>query len=156
MFELGYPETMGVRYPDPAQRRERLERACREILPRIIDEDTERVILFGSTARGDVGSLCDLDLLVVRRDTRRPAERTTDLYRRARPSLAMDLLVYTPEELGRAREESSFIRRILREGRIVYDRRQPLALPSALCVRRQHRAPQGAGQMAVDTDRPGK
>jgi predicted nucleotidyltransferase len=117
---------MGVRYPDRARRRERLERACREILPRIIDEDTERVILFGSTARGDVGSLSDLDLLVVRRDARRPPERTTDLYRRASPSLAMDLLVYTPEELGRAREESSFIRRILREGRIVYDRSQSL------------------------------
>lgn len=118
---------MGVRYPDRARRLERLERACREILDRIVDECTERVILFGSAARGDVGSQSDLDLLVVRRDDRRPAERAADLYRRARPRLAVDLLVYTPEELARACEQSSFVRRILQEGRILYDRGQPLA-----------------------------
>lgn len=113
---------MGVRFPDRRARSERLERELRAILERIVDADTERVILFGSAARGDVGSTSDLDLLVVRRDARRPAERAADLYRRARPTVAVDLLVYTPEELEAAREQSSFVRRMLREGRVVHER----------------------------------
>jgi len=116
---------MGVRYPDRHGRRERLERELAAILPRIVDDDTEQVILFGSAARGDVGSTSDLDLLVVRRDARRPAERSDDLYRRARASLALDLLIYTPEELAAARETSSFVRQILREGRVVHPRSAP-------------------------------
>ena len=118
---------MGVRYPDSRSRGERLERELRVVLERIVDADTEQVILFGSAARGSVGSTSDLDLLVVRRDSRRPAERAADLYRRAHPSVAVDLVIYTPEELETGRAESSFIRRILREGRIVYDRRRALA-----------------------------
>ncbi len=118
---------VAVRYPDRASRRERLERELARILTRIVDADTERVILFGSAARGDVKSTSDLDLLVVRRDARRPAERAADLYRRAQPSLAVDILVYTPEELDAARETSSFIRRILREGRVVHDRSRAVA-----------------------------
>ncbi|MBS1216631.1 MAG: repeat protein [Proteobacteria bacterium] len=118
---------VAVRYPDRASRRERLELELARILTRIVDADTERVILFGSAARGDVKSTSDLDLLVVRRDARRPAERAADLYRRAQPSLAVDILVYTPEELDAARETSSFIRRILREGRVVHDRSRAVA-----------------------------
>jgi len=104
-----------------------MERELRVVLERIIDADTEQVILFGSAAGGSVRSTSDLDLLVVRRDSRRPVERAADLYRRARPSLAVDLLVYTPEELEAARTDSSFIRRVLREGRIVYDRSRAVA-----------------------------
>jgi hypothetical protein len=39
----------------------------------------------------------------------------------------VDLLVYTPEELEAARETSSFVRRILSEGRVVYDRSPTVA-----------------------------
>ena len=42
--------------------------------------------------------------------------------RRARATIAMDLLVYTPEEIQTARETSSFLRRALDEGRVVYER----------------------------------
>ena len=103
---------MGVRFPDREARRDRLERELRVVLERIVDAQTERVILFGSAARGDVASKSDLDLLVIRRDERRPSERVADLYARARPSLAIDLLVYTPEEIEALRETSSFLRQV--------------------------------------------
>jgi len=118
---------MGVRYPDQAGRRDRLRRELREILARIVDADTERVILFGSTARGTVRSTSDLDLLVIRHDTRPPAERMEDLYRRAEAKIAVDMLVYTPEELESARAASSFIRSALRDGEVVYDRGRAVA-----------------------------
>jgi len=84
---------MGVRYVDRARRAERLRRELREIVARIVDDDTEQVLLFGSAARGQVASMSDLDVLVVRRDDRPPAARADDLYRRARPRVALDMLV---------------------------------------------------------------
>jgi predicted nucleotidyltransferase len=118
---------VSAQFPDREARRERLARELETILDRIVDADTERVILFGSAARGDVGSTSDLDLLVVRRDARRPVDRIDDLYRRAQPTVAVDFLSYTPEELECAQHESSFLREVLREGRVVYDRSRTVA-----------------------------
>jgi predicted nucleotidyltransferase len=118
---------MGARYPARTTRLELLREELRAILPRLVDADTEKVILFGSTARGDVGSTSDLDLLVVRRDARPPATRLDDLYRRIGARIAVDLLVYTPEELEAERRSSSFLRSALRDGEVLYDRSQPLA-----------------------------
>ncbi len=118
---------MAARYPSQSNRLKRLREELREMLPRLIDADTERVILFGSTARGDVGSTSDLDLLVVRHDCRPPAARINELYRRIAPRIAVDLLVYTPEELAMAQQTSSFVRAALRDGEVLYDRSRPLA-----------------------------
>ena len=118
---------MAVRYRSDSLRLTRLRDALRELLPRLIDADTERVVLFGSTARRDVDSTSDLDLLVVRHDTRPPGERVDDLYRRLQPTIALDLLVYTPEELASAERNSSFLRTALREGEVLYDRSRALA-----------------------------
>ncbi len=113
---------MAVRFPDRDGRQARLREELNGILSRIVDEETERVILFGSAARGDVGSTSDLDLLVVRRDARPPAARVDDLYRRAHPGVAVDMLVYTPEELEEAKRTSSFVRAALSDGEVVYER----------------------------------
>jgi predicted nucleotidyltransferase len=118
---------MPVRYRPDSGRLGKLREALRELLPHLIDADTERIVLFGSTVRGDVGSTSDLDLLVVRRDYRPIHERVDDLYRRLQPTVAVDLLVYTPEELASAAPTSSFVRTALREGEVVYDRSRALA-----------------------------
>lgn len=118
---------MGVRYRSESNRLARLREALRELLPRLIDADTERILLFGSAARGDVGSASDLDVLVVRRDPRPHSERVDSLYRRAQSTVALDLLVYTPEELALAERTSSFVRTALREGEVVYERSRALA-----------------------------
>ena len=118
----GVRTVVTVRYPDPKERRSRLQAELDRLLPLIIDEQTELVVLFGSMAQGRLRSTSDLDILVVRSDSRRPAERMDELYRRLQSRVALDLLVYTPEELKEARANSSFIRHALREGKILYDR----------------------------------
>ena len=118
---------MGVRYADRARRAEHLRRELRRIVARIVDDDTEPVLLFGSAVRGQIASTSDLDVLVVHRDDRPPAARADDLYRRARPQVALDMLVYTPEELQAAHVSSSFLRTALREARVVYERSRPVA-----------------------------
>lgn len=55
----------------------------------------QKIILFGSYARGRVNALTDLDLVAVM-DTDLPfVERTAEVYRRIVPRVAADILVYT-------------------------------------------------------------
>jgi len=59
----------------------------------------EKVILFGSVARGDNTPESDLDFLIIKKDT--PyygADRIRELSRLIERNIAVDFLVYRPEE----------------------------------------------------------
>lgn len=84
----------------------------------------ERIVVFGSYAKGTATVGSDLDLLVVK-DTHLPmSQRADDL----RPIVAMSLIpvdvhVYTPEEVEEyGKEEFSFLRTLLRTGRTLYEK----------------------------------
>ena len=84
----------------------------------------ERIILFGSAARGDMNDDSDLDLLVVAdtRDRRATARRI----RRARPrrSAPLDVVIATAAEVEANRHDPCcFIHDALREGQVLYDAR---------------------------------
>ena len=80
----------------------------------------QRVILFGSLAKGDPGLLSDLDLLVVWDTPLDYLDRTVELYRQLDPQGPVDILVYTPQELAEM-SDRPFIRKILEEGEILYE-----------------------------------
>lgn len=86
--------------------------------------DPDRVVLFGSHARGDAAPSSDIDLLVVKRTERRFLDRLLDAMEALDPEVAVDLLVYTPEELeDMLRRGNPFVTRALEEGRDLYVRR---------------------------------
>lgn len=77
----------------------------------------ERAILFGSAARGDLHEGSDLDVIVVRRTELPFVERPRELLERLPPGLAVDVLVYTPEEFQRlSRDPRGVIASALAEG----------------------------------------
>lgn len=87
-----------------------------------------RVILFGSRARGAVGSDADTDLLIVQPDTDgRHRSRWQELQRiraavRDVPG-AKDLLLYRPEEFDYWRDSlNHVVGRAVREGIVLYER----------------------------------
>jgi predicted nucleotidyltransferase len=83
----------------------------------------DKVIVFGSRARGDCDELSDLDLVVIMRTEKRFLDRLKDVYLAVMPDFAMDALVYTPEEYARMLAEgNSLIEMVEREGRVVYER----------------------------------
>ena len=84
----------------------------------------ERVILFGSYARGEAGANSDVDLLIVAESDQPRFKRSRVLYQTLRPyPFAMDLLVYTPQEFEQARRMPlSFVSTVMREGKTVYAR----------------------------------
>ena len=84
----------------------------------------ERVILFGSYARGSYDRYSDLDLVIIKRTRRRFLDRIKEVIRIIQPRFGVDILVYTPGELKRmVRSGNPFIQRVLEEGKILYEKR---------------------------------
>ena len=112
MAELG--DTMAVR------------REIDEMIRRIAERfDPEKIVLFGSHARGTAGPDSDADLLVVMRfqGSRRKQATQIDLAL-VGVDLPADVIVATPEEVERYRDlAGTIICPALREGRVVYERK---------------------------------
>ena len=81
----------------------------------------ERIILFGSHARGEPAA--DIDIVIIKDTTERFLDRLRALYERWNLPVAVDILAYTPTEWERMiGEERDFILRVLREGREIHAR----------------------------------
>ena len=84
----------------------------------------ERIILFGSSARGTATEASDVDLLVIVRSDLPRRERERNLTRLLFGSgVAYDLIALTPEEVDeRLRIRGPFLTEILSTGRVIYER----------------------------------
>lgn len=84
----------------------------------------EKIILFGSAARGKVGPDSDVDLFVVKDDGRPRHQRSVDVRKALRDTaytFPLDVLVYTPKELEyRLWLGDFFVKRVMREGKLLY------------------------------------
>jgi len=89
--------------------------------------DAERVVLFGSHARGEAGEGSDVDLMIIAESELPRFKRSRELYKLFRPyPFAMDLIVYTPAEIDKGKRSAiSFVSTVLREGKTLYVRRNP-------------------------------
>lgn len=102
--------------------REVLIAQARDAAVRLLDPD--RIILFGSAARGRPAPGSDLDILIIKRTDEPFARRAVHLrLALMHLNVPMDLLVYTPQEFDKYRElPGSFADVVLREGRVLYER----------------------------------
>lgn len=94
-----------------------------EIIRRIVQvARPERIILFGSAARDEMGPHSDIDLLVVKPGAYDRSRLVGDIYLALHGvGQAVDVLLVTPEEVERYRNEPVLvIAPALREGREVY------------------------------------
>jgi len=99
------------------------EKEIENIVNQIIEKyKPEKVILFGSIARGEYGPDSDADFLIIKKDT--PfygADRIRELSRIIDREIPVDFLVYRPEEFKRRVEIGDpFLKSILEEGRVLY------------------------------------
>ena len=82
----------------------------------------EKIILFGSAARGDMGPHSDVDLLIVKEgaDT---LDLMGDIYMNLHGvGAAVDAVVVTPADVERYKDSHALvIKPALREGRVVYE-----------------------------------
>ena len=84
----------------------------------------ERILLFGSHARGDATDKSDIDLLVIAHNTAPKPKRSAPLYSLLRDyPFSKDILVYTPDEIEEYRHlRASLIHRALEEGIVLYEK----------------------------------
>jgi uncharacterized protein len=81
-----------------------------------------KIILFGSAAKGDLGPDSDADFLIIKKDTPLYGlDRIRQLSRMIERNIAIDLIVYRPEEVEeRLRLGDPFLKSIMQEGKILY------------------------------------
>ena len=105
-------------------RRELLERELNRWLPLLIaHEQPEKIILFGSYCAGRIGEWSDLDMVVVKETDASFLDRTRQVLALLRPRVGLDVLVYTPAEFERLRQERAFLREeIVAKGKVIYER----------------------------------
>lgn len=94
-----------------------------DIIRRIVEAaQPEKIILFGSAARGDMNRHSDVDLLVIKEGVHR-----RDLTGRIYESLygvgaAVDVVVATPADVERYKDSHALvIKPALQEGKVVYE-----------------------------------
>jgi predicted nucleotidyltransferase len=101
------------------------EEDLRDIVCRIVDAaDPEKIVLFGSAARGTMGPHSDLDLLVIK-DGEYDLLAMTQLVYRALSGLsyAKDVIVATPGDIERYKDSYCLVYYpALRDGKVIYDR----------------------------------
>lgn len=82
----------------------------------------QRIILHGSLARGDWNRASDVDLIIVKETDTPFKERIREVLELCHLPLAVEPLVYTPQELASMLAAgNSFLEKALAEGRVLYD-----------------------------------
>jgi predicted nucleotidyltransferase len=85
--------------------------------------DSERVVLFGSRVRGEARPDSDVDLLVVMDYAGSSVDQTVQVLRTLEQPFPVDVVVRSPKEIERrVRLGDFFLRGILREGQVLYER----------------------------------
>jgi predicted nucleotidyltransferase len=98
--------------------------SLREIVRRVVEvAQPQRIILFGSAARGEMGPHSDFDLLVIKGGPVHRRRLAQQIRRRlCGVGHAVDLIVATPEDIARYGQSPYLIyRSALREGKALYD-----------------------------------
>ena len=109
-----------------------LDIGCRQISMNEIQEKVrlivsnyhpDKIMLFGSYAKGDVGPDSDVDLLIVM-DTEQPTwDLAVEISSALKHTFPIDIIVRTPEEIARRLELGDFfIRNVVEQGKVLYER----------------------------------
>ena len=99
------------------------KKALAEIVQSVVEAaQPDKIILFGSAARGEMGLNSDIDLLVIKSGKFNRDRVTRNIYRNLSAAAAVDALVVTPEVLEQYGDSPYLVYYpALREGKIIYD-----------------------------------
>ncbi|MBC7222623.1 nucleotidyltransferase domain-containing protein [Candidatus Bipolaricaulota bacterium] len=113
------------------EREELLRRELARLLEFLKKDDPppEKVILFGSMARGEpAAEWTDLDIVIIQPTSLPFFERAVQFFERFQPKVAMDVFIYTPEEFAELVRTSRFFQEeVLEKGKVLYERSSKVA-----------------------------
>jgi predicted nucleotidyltransferase len=115
------PDTRRTKLPRKSRRPDR--KVLAEIVQRVVEAaQPEKIILFGSAARGEMGPNSDIDLLVIKGGKFNYWKQLTSIYRHLSGDLAaVHVVLATPEDIQRY-GDSPYLAYYpaLREGKVIY------------------------------------
>ena len=98
------------------------EKEIQKLIKELMPYKPQKIILFGSTARGDLNEGSDLDIVIIKDTKKRFLDRIADVLSFYQGKKGLDVLVYTPDEFEKMKEEGNpFIRQVLSEGKVIYE-----------------------------------
>ena len=101
----------------------RLAENIQQVVSDLMAYEPEKIILFGSMARGDADEYSDIDLIVIKNTATHFIQRLVEAASFISVPIAADILVYTPEELTAMIEaENPLIQQALKEGKVLYEK----------------------------------
>ncbi len=108
-----------VNVPTIDKRKRIPQRAINQVVQQIVEKfKPQKIILFGSYARGNPRPESDVDMLVVMNEPKRSLEIRHHLG----VMFGLDLVIYTPKRLKERVEMGDwFLRDILKEGKVLYE-----------------------------------
>jgi predicted nucleotidyltransferase len=97
--------------------------AIDDVVQQIIEKfHLQRILLFGSYARGAPRPESDVDILVVMESTLRDTEQALQICQQIEYRFGLDLLVISPKKLSqRLGLGDSFLREVIEKGRVLYE-----------------------------------
>lgn len=103
------------------------EKSIYELSERIVQGfQPERIILFGSYARGNPTEDSDVDLLVILPFEGKGIRKAAEILNQVNPRIPVDLVVRTPEEVQQRLEWNDFfLREIVEKGKVLYESPHP-------------------------------
>ena len=112
-----------VKVPTIDKRKRIPQRAIDQVVKQIVEKfKPQKIILFGSYARGNPRPESDVDLLVVMDTSLREVQQSVEIHHSLNIMFGLDLLVYTPKHLKERAEMSDwFVLDILKEGKVLYE-----------------------------------
>ena len=117
---------VAINVPTIDKRKRIPQKAVNQVVEQIVENfKPQKIILFGSYARGNPHPESDLDLLVIIDTPLKEGKLSLEIRRNLGVMFGLDLIVYKPQHLkDRVEMGDWFLRDILKEGKVLYESRR--------------------------------
>jgi predicted nucleotidyltransferase len=112
-----------VKVPTIDKRKRIPQKAIDQVMEQIVEKfKPQKIILFGSYARGDFRPESDVDLLVVMDTPLKEVQQAIQICQQIDYRFGLDLIVHTPKYLQQRLEMGDwFLRDVIKEGKVLYE-----------------------------------
>ena len=112
-----------VNVPTIDKRKRISQKAIDQVVQQIVEKfKPQKIILFGSYARGNPRPESDVDMLVVMDTSLREVQQSIQICQQIEYRFGLDLIVHTPKHLDeRLKMKDWFLRDVLKEGKVLYE-----------------------------------
>jgi predicted nucleotidyltransferase len=112
-----------VNVPTIDKRKRIPQRAIDQVVEQIVEKfKPQKIILFGSYARGNPRPESDVDMLVVMDTALKDVRQAIEICQQIEYRFGLDLIVHTPKYLAqRIKMGDWFLREVLKEGKVLYE-----------------------------------